>query len=225
MIGVVVVDDHPVVLAGLTALIEADPEMSVLGKAETFAAALLLPAEPKPDVCVLDLHLPDGTGLALAGRLTSRWPATKVVILTMSSEPATVLRSLAAGADSYLLKDAPPDELLGAIRATAYGSAVLSAGVSSSVRVAAAAVPGTGPLDRLDARDREILALMVSGLSAGQVGARLFLAPKTIRNRVSEMLTKLGVATREEAIEMGRVAGLRPPPGDASRTSSSDRSL
>ena len=208
MIRVVVVDDHPVVLAGLSALIGADPGMEVVGLAGTVADALALPTEPVPDLCVLDLRLPDGDGVSLGRRLRERWPDVKLVILTMSREPATVLRSLADGVDSYLLKDSPPDELLGAIRATASGSVVLSSGASASVRVAASAVPDSDVLGRLDARDREILTLLVQGLETHQVAARLFLAPKTIRNRISEMLTKLDVATREDAIALGLAGGL-----------------
>ena len=208
MIRVVVVDDHPVVLAGLSALIGADAEMEVVGLAGTVAAALDLPPDPVPDLCVLDLRLPDGDGVTLGRRLRERWPEVKLVILTMSREPATVLRSLAEGIDSYLVKDSPPEEMLGAIRATATGSVVLSSGASASVRVAASVTPEPDVLGRLDARDREILALLVQGLSTHQVAARLFLAPKTIRNRVSEMLGKLGVATRDEAIALGLAGGL-----------------
>lgn len=208
MIRVVVVDDHPVVLAGLSALIGADAEMEVVGLAGTVAAALDLPPDPVPDLCVLDLRLPDGDGVTLGRRLRERWPEVKLVILTMSREPATVLRSLAEGIDSYLVKDSPPEEMLGAIRATATGSVVLSSGASASLRVAAPVTPEPDVLGRLDARDREILALLVQGLSTHQVAARLFLAPKTIRNRVSEMLGKLGVATRDEAIALGLAGGL-----------------
>ncbi len=208
MIRVVLVDDHPVVLTGLSALVEADPGLEVVGVAEDVATALALPDDPAPDVCVLDLHLPDGDGVSLGLRLRERWPRTRLLILTMSREPATVLRSLADGVDSYVLKDSPPQELLGAIRATAGGAMVLSPGASASVRVVASTVPDTDPLARLDARDREILTLLVQGLTTSQVAARLFLAPKTIRNRTSEMLGKLGVATKEEAITLGLAGGL-----------------
>lgn len=208
MIGVVVVDDHPIVLAGLSALVDADPQMAVVGTAGTATEALKLPDHLSPDVCVLDLNLPDGDGVTLGLRLRERWPATRLVILTMAREPATVLRSLAQGVDSYLVKDAPPEELLGAIRATAAGAVVLSAGASASVRVAASSVPDVDVLARLDARDREILALLAQGLTTQQVAGRLFLAPKTVRNRVSEMLAKLGVETREDAVAMARAAGL-----------------
>lgn len=208
MIGVLVVDDHPVVLAGLAALVGADPGMQVLATAGTATDALALPDDPAPDICVLDLHLPDGDGVTLGLELRRRWPSTRLVILTMSREPVTVLRSLADGIDSYLLKDAPPNELLGAIRATAAGAVVLSSGASQSVRVAASRVPDADALAALDARDREILELLADGLTTHQVAARLFLAPKTIRNRVSDMLTKLGVETREDAIALARSSGL-----------------
>lgn len=208
MIGVVVVDDHPIVLAGLSALVDADPQMAVVGTAGTATEALKLPDHLSPDVCVLDLNLPDGDGVTLGLRLRERWPATRLVILTMAREPTTVLRSLAQGVDSYLVKDAPPEELLGAIRATAAGAVVLSAGASASVRVAASSVPDVDVLARLDARDREILGLLAQGLTTQQVAGRLFLAPKTVRNRVSEMLAKLGVETREDAVAMARAAGL-----------------
>lgn len=213
MIRVVLVDDHPVVLTGLAAMVSTDADMVVIATAGTVAEALELPADPAPDVCVLDLHLPDGDGVHLAAGLRRRWPRTRVVILTMTHEPATVLRSLARGVDSYLLKDSPPEDLLHAIRATARGSVVLSAGVSDSVRAAASAMPDTDPLARLNARDREILGLMAQGLSTSQVAARLFLAPKTIRNRTSEILVTLGVATRDEAIRLGAAGGLAPPRG------------
>lgn len=208
MIGVLVVDDHPVVLTGLSALVAADPEMHVTGVAGSVAEALALPDAPAPDVCVLDLHLPDGDGVALGRSLRERWPSTRIVLLTMSRDAATVLRSLTEGVDGYLLKDAPPDELVGAIRASAAGAAVLSGGASSSVRAAVASLPDVQGLEALDARDREILGLLARGLSTQQVAGRLFLAPKTIRNRVSEMLTKLGVDTKEDAITMARAAGL-----------------
>ena len=208
MIRVVIVDDHPVVLEGLSAMIAGDPRMDVAGTATTVADALALAPEPEPDVFVVDLHLPDGDGVALGSELRRRWPKSKVAILTMSQEPAVVLRSLAEGIDSFLLKDAPPRELLDAILATANGSVVLSAAASESVRAAASNVPNTDPLARLDARDREILSLLVEGLSTTQVATKLFLSPKTIRNRTSEILAKLGVVTRADAITLAAAGGL-----------------
>jgi DNA-binding NarL/FixJ family response regulator len=125
----------------------------------------------------------------------------------MHADDQAVIRSLSAGLDGYLLKDSDPEDVLSAIHTAARGALVLGRGASNAV-VAAASIPRTDALGALDARDLEILELLVQGLPTSQVAARLFLAPKTVRNRVSEMLTKLGVASREEAIALGRSGGL-----------------
>jgi DNA-binding NarL/FixJ family response regulator len=205
MIGVLVVDDHPVVLTGLAALIESDPGLFVAAAARSAAAARALDIEPA--VAVLDLQLPDGDGISLGMELKRRWPRLRVLILTMHADEATVIQSLASGLDGYLLKDADPEDVLAAVHSAAGGSLVVGRSVSAFVVAAAASAPRTNGLAALDARDLEILDLMVDGLPTSQVAARLYLAPKTIRNRTSEMLGKLGVTSREEAIAMGRAAG------------------
>ena len=206
------VDDHPVVLAGLTALIDADPSMTVFASAASASEAQALAeasaADDKPDVCVLDLQLPDGDGISLGASLKSRWPETRVLVLTMASDPGAVIRTLGAGLDGYLLKDSDPAELRAAIQATAQGSTVLGRGASGPVVVAATVLPDANPLAALDARDREILTLLIQGLGPSQIAGRLFLAPKTVRNRMTAMLAKLGVTTREDAIALGVAGGL-----------------
>lgn len=208
MISVLVVDDHPVVLAGLTALIDSDPALTVLGAARSAAGARELAGDLEPAVAVLDLQLPDGDGISLGIELKCRWPSLRVLILTMHAAEATVIQSRASGLDGYLLKDADPEDMLAAIHSVAGGSLVIGRSVSAAVVAAAAAAPRTDALAALDARDLEILELMVDGLPTSQVAGRLYLAPKTIRNRVSEMLGKLGAGSREEAIALGRAAGL-----------------
>ncbi len=210
MIGVLVVDDHPVVLAGLAALIGSDPQLSVVATARSVTEARALPDAPEPSVAVLDLQLPDGDGISLGIELKQRWPDLRVLILTMHADEATVIQSLASGLDGYLLKDADPEDVLAAVHSTAGGAMVVGRSVSGFVAAAAASAPRTDALAVLDARDLEILELMVEGLPTSQVAARLYLAPKTIRNRVSEILGKLGVASREDAIALGRAAGLGP---------------
>ncbi|MBM2620960.1 response regulator transcription factor [Actinoplanes sp. LDG1-06] len=209
MISVLVVDDHPVVLTGLSALIDSDPQLEVFGVARSAAAALEATADGGPAVAVLDLHLPDGDGIGLGVQIKRRWPATRVLLLTMHADDATVIRSLTSGLDGYLLKDADPEDVLAAVHSAAGGSLVVGRSVSAAVIAAARAAPRTDALGRLDARDLEILELLVDGLPVGQVASRLYLAPKTVRNRISEMLGKLGVATRDEAISLARAAGLR----------------
>ena len=208
MIGVLLVDDHPVILTGLTALIESDPQLTLVGTARSVAEAQALDPVDEPTVAVLDLQLPDGDGISLGRELKKRWPGLRVLILTMHADAATVIRSLATGLDGYLLKDADPEEVLAAVHSAAGGALVVGRGASAVVVAAAASAPRTDALAALDARDLEILELLVDDLPTSQVAARLYLAPKTIRNRTSEIVRKLGVSTREEAVAIGRAAGL-----------------
>ena len=126
----------------------------------------------------------------------------------MHADNDAVLRSLGSGLDGYLLKDSDPEEILTAIHSAARGAMVLGRGASTAVAEAAARAPRRDALAALDARDREILTLLVQGLPTSQVAARLFLAPKTIRNRVSEIVGKLGAADRDEAVALALAAGL-----------------
>jgi DNA-binding NarL/FixJ family response regulator len=202
VIRVMVVDDHPIVLAGLTALVQSDQDLELVATARSAAEATAVPEES--DVALLDVHLPDGDGITLGGRLKQRWPRLRVVVFTMHADEQFVIRSLGSGLDGYLLKDSDPDDVLAAIHSAARGSLVIGRGAQNAVVAAAAAAPQPGALAALDSRDLEILELLAQGLPTSQVAARLFLAPKTIRNRISEMLGKLGVATREEAIALLR---------------------
>lgn len=207
MIRVFVVDDHhPVVLEGLAALIESEPGLTLVATAGTAQQAIECGAEP--DVAVVDLQLPDGDGIQLGTDLKRRWPDVRVLVLTMSADSHAVIRSVGAGLDGYLLKDADPDEVITAIHAAARGALVLGRGASDAVVAATAVAPRTDALAALDARDLEILCLLVDGLTTSQVAARLFLAPKTILNRVSAIIAKLDVATKADAIALGRAAGL-----------------
>jgi len=206
MTRVLLVDDHPVVLRGLASLIASDDGLALVGAAGSVAEAIAL--DGKPEVAVVDLHLPDGDGINLGIVLKARWPELRVLILTMNADSNSVVRSLGAGLDGYILKDADPEELLSAIHSAATGSLVLGRGASEAVVRATASAPRTDVLGVLDAREMEILGLLVDGLSTSQVASRLFLAPKTILNRVSDIVGKLGVDNRAEAIALGKTAGL-----------------
>jgi DNA-binding NarL/FixJ family response regulator len=211
MIKVMVVDDHPIVLSGLSALVRSDPDLELIAVARSIAEALDVSTEP--DVALLDVNLPDGDGIGLGATLKRRWPRLRVVVFTMHADDQFVVRSLGSGLDGYLLKDSDPDDVLDAIHAAGRGSMVIGRGAQAAVAAVAAAAPQPTVLAALDSRDLEILELLAHGLSTSQVAARLFLAPKTIRNRVSDMLGKLGVATRDEAIALlraGRPARPRP---------------
>jgi DNA-binding NarL/FixJ family response regulator len=206
MTRVMLVDDHPILLSGLSALVESEDGLELVATARTAAEARAVTTEP--DVAVLDLGLPDGDGIELGTTLKRTWPGLRVVVLTMHADDQAVIRSLGAGMDGYLLKDSDPEDVLAAIHTAARGSLVLGRGASEAVVAAAASAPRTDALGALDARDLEILELLVQGMPTSQVAARLFLAPKTVRNRVSEMLAKLGVASRDEAIALGQAGGL-----------------
>ena len=208
MIGVLLVDDHPIVLSGLAALVQSDDGLELLATARSVAEASAVSATP--DVALVDLDLPDGDGISLGSGLKARWPAIRVVVLTMHADDQAVMRSLGAGLDGYLLKDSDPEDILAAIHTVAGGTMVLGRGAKAAVVAAAAIAPRTDGLARLDTRELEILELLAEGLTTSQVAARLFLAPKTIRNRVSDLVGKLGVASREDAIEFAKASGLRP---------------
>jgi DNA-binding NarL/FixJ family response regulator len=205
MIKVMLVDDHPIVLSGLSALVRSDEELSLVAAARSVAQALAVATEP--GVALLDLNLPDGDGIALGAALKQRWPRLRVVVFTMHADDQFVVRSLGAGLDGYLLKDSDPDDVLAAIHSAHRGNMVIGRGAQAAIVAAAAAAPPPTALAVLDSRDLEILELLAQGLTTSQVAGRLFLAPKTIRNRISEMLGKLGVATREEAISLFRAGG------------------
>jgi DNA-binding NarL/FixJ family response regulator len=205
-IKVMVVDDHPIVLAGLSALVESDATLDLIAAARTAADALAVATEP--DIALLDLHLPDSDGISLGTSLKQRWPQLRVVVFTMHADEQAIIRSLGSGLDGYLLKDSDPEDVLAAIHSAARGTLVIGRGAQAAVVAAAAGAPQPGALASLDSRDLEILELLAQGLPTSQVAARLFLAPETIRNRVSDMLNKLGVATRDEAIALARTSGL-----------------
>jgi len=206
---VLIVQDEPSVRARLFRILVtlgyADDKIICVGD---IAQAKDVAGRRGLEMVLADLRLPDGDGITLGTELKQRWPDLRVLILTMHAAEATVIQSLASGLDGYLLKDADPEDVLAAVHSAAGGAMVVGRSVSAFVAAAAASAPRTDALAVLDARDLEILELMVDGLPTSQVAARLYLAPKTIRNRVSEMLGKLGVATREDAITLGRAAGL-----------------
>lgn len=206
MIRVMLVDDHPIVLSGMSALVASDDALDLVATARDVAEALDVAVEA--EVAVVDLELPDGDGIELGAALKRRWPDLRVVVLTMHADHHAVLRSLGSDLDGYLLKDSDPEDLLTAIHAAASGTLVFGRGAAGAVVAAAASSPRTDALQGLDAREMEILGLLARGMSTAQVAARLYLAPKTIRNRVSDIVGKLSASDRDEAIAMARAAGL-----------------
>jgi DNA-binding NarL/FixJ family response regulator len=201
---VLLVDDHPVVLGGLAALLDGQPDLEVVAAASTAEEAMQSAARLEIDVAVVDLGLPDASGVDLVRQLRGALPDVRVVVLTMSADEASVSAALGAGACAYVLKDTPPLELVAALRVAASGGLVISP----------AARPGLTPelsrrtLPRLSDRERDVLDLLARGLPTATIAARLGVSTKTVRNRLSDVFAKLGAGSRTEAVVLAREAGL-----------------
>jgi DNA-binding NarL/FixJ family response regulator len=207
---VVVVDDHPVYRDGLAMLLGSVPGLAVVGAAADGAAAIALAREEQPDVVVMDVQMPVLDGIEATRRITSESPSVGVVVLTMSEDDSTVFAAVRAGARGYLLKGADQEEVVRAITTVASGGAVFGPALARRIAEFFAAGP-SGPetvFPQLTPREREVLDLVAAGRSNAQIAATLYLSPKTVRNNVSNVLTKLQVTDRAQAIVRAREAGL-----------------
>lgn len=193
---VVLVDDHPVFRHGLAALL-AEEGIDVIGCAATSADGLALIERLEPQVVLLDLHLPDRSGVETCRRILSVLPQTRVLVLTMDSADATLIAALRAGARGYLLKEAAADDIGPAIRTVLHGDLVVDARLASRLPSLLAPEPASsGTLALLTPRERSIVSLVVEGCSNAEIGRRLFLAEKTVRNNLTTILAKTGAADR-----------------------------
>jgi DNA-binding NarL/FixJ family response regulator len=209
VIRVVLADDHPVVRAGLSALLSSLPGIEVVGVASTGREAVREVVTLRPDVAVLDLQMPDLDGFAATRELARSAPSVAVLVLTMFGDDDSVFAAMRAGARGYLVKGAEQDEIARAIRAVAAGEAIFGPGVARRVLGFFSAPPVVAePFPELTDREREILDLLASGMSNSAIGQQLGLASKTVANNVSAIFTKLAVADRAQAIVRARDAGL-----------------
>jgi DNA-binding NarL/FixJ family response regulator len=207
---VVVADDHPVYREGLAVLLGSVPGLVVVGTAADGAAAVALALDEQPDVVVMDVQMPELDGIEATRRITTATPSVGVVVLTMSEDDGTVFAAVRAGARGYLLKGADQEEVVRAITTVANGGAVFGAALARRITEFFAAGPA-GPataFPQLTAREREVLDLVAAGRSNPQIAAALYLSPKTVRNNVSNVLAKLQVTDRAQAIVQAREAGL-----------------
>jgi DNA-binding NarL/FixJ family response regulator len=196
VVRVLLVDDHPVVRAGLRALIDGLDDVDVVGEAHDLASAERMAALDRPDVVLMDLNLGDGPGGAeVTARLRALPDAPEVLILTTYDTESDILRALDAGAKGYLLKDAPADELFAAIRATARGETVLASSVAALL-VRRASSPGPVVTDR----EVEVLELLARGLGNKEMAQELFVSEATVKSHLSHVYAKLGVDTRAGAV-------------------------
>lgn len=190
------VDDHPVFRAGLVALL-AEEAMTVVSSVGTSAAAVEAVRRLRPDIVVLDLHLPDGTGIDAARAMLGAVPEVRILVLTMDGSDAAVLAALRAGAQGYLLKEAAAEGVGAALRTLLNGDLVIDARLAARLpALLTAPPPSNDALAALSPREREIAALVATGCSNAEIGRRLFLAEKTVRNNLTAILAKLGVSSR-----------------------------
>jgi DNA-binding NarL/FixJ family response regulator len=200
---VLIVDDHEVVREGLRALLNRRDGMDVVGQAGTVADAIAEARKMKPDVIVMDVRLPDGSGIEACREIRESQPETKVIILTSYADEEAVFASILAGAAGYVLKQTRGTVLADAIAAAARGESLLDSAVTQKVlermRKASEKKQQDDPLDVLTEQERKILVLIADGKTNKEIAAEVFLSDKTVKNYVSNILNKLNLRRRSEA--------------------------
>lgn len=207
---VLVVDDHPLFRFGLCTVLAAEPSLDVVGEAANGRDAVSAARTFAPDAVVMDLHLPDIDGIEATRQIVAERPGTGVMVLTMFNDTESVFAAMRAGARGYLLKGSGQEEIVRAVHAVGRGEAIFGPDIATRVL----GFFNTGPVasdpifPELTSREREVLALIADGESNPTIARRLSLSPKTVRNHVSSIFTKLHVADRAQAIVRARKAGL-----------------
>ncbi|MER5480297.1 response regulator transcription factor [Streptomyces sp. NPDC002734] len=204
-IRIFLLDDHEVVRRGVRDLLDDEPDLSVVGEAGTVEQALIRVPALRPDVAVLDVRLPDGDGVTVCRELRSRMPELACLMLTSFDDEEALLDSIMAGASGYVLKQIQGSDLLSAVRAVARGQSLLDPSATARLMARLRSGPEKKEEEQQDElaglteREREILALIGDGLTNRQIGQRLYLAEKTVKNHISRLLAKLGVERRIQA--------------------------
>ncbi len=199
-IRVMLVDDHPMVRRGLATFLKVFDDLELAGEASSGQEAVELCEQLHPDVVLMDMVMADMDGAAATRMIRKKSPSIQVIALTSFKEGILIQSALQAGAIGYLLKDVSADELVQAIRAAHAGRSTLSPEAAQALVLAASQPPVPG-LDLTD-REREVLALMIEGLNNTQIAAKLTVSPSTVKSHVSNILSKLGVAGRTEAVTL-----------------------
>ncbi|WP_371525109.1 response regulator transcription factor [Streptomyces sp. NBC_01283] len=217
-IRVFLLDDHEVVRRGLSDLLDAEPDISVVGDAENVEHALVRGPALRPHVAVLDVRLPDGDGITVCRELRSQMPELAVLMLTSFDDEDALLDAIMAGASGYVLKQIKGSDLVSAVRTVASGQSMLdpatTARLMRSLRADPADAPAVAPeLASLSPREQDILALIGDGLTNREIGKKLYLSEKTVKNHISRLLAKLGVQRRVQAAVLASHLG-QPPSGE-----------
>jgi two-component system, NarL family, response regulator DevR len=199
-IRVFLLDDHEVVRRGVADILSGHPDITVVGEGKNAAEAMSRVPALRPDVAILDVRLPDGDGVTVCRDLRAQLPDLGVVMLTSYSDDEALFQAIMAGAAGYLLKQILGQDLVTAVRTVAAGGSLLDPTATSAVlaRMRRATEPA-GPLAALSDQERTVLELIGEGLTNRQIGERMFLAEKTVKNYVSHLLGKLGMARRTQA--------------------------
>ena len=208
ILRLVVVDDHPVFRLGMVALLGSLAGMEVVAEAGTVAEAVTVVAHHRPHVVVMDLQLPDGSGIAATQAILADDPEIGVLVVTMFADDDAVFAAMRAGARGYLVKGAGQDEIERAVRAVGHGEVILGSSIAQRAAALFAVRSASTTFPALTAREHEVLDLLAQGLDNQTIGRRLNINEKTIRNHVSNVFTKLQVADRPQAIVKAREAGM-----------------
>jgi DNA-binding NarL/FixJ family response regulator len=217
MTRVLVADDQALVRVGLRKILESEPGTEVVGEAEDGEDAIDAARRLRPDVVLMDIRMPVLDGIEATRRIVSAQPATRVLVLTTFGLDGYVYDALRAGASGFMLKDAPPEEIVAAVRIVASGDALLAPAVTRAViEEFARHAPPTAPepppaIDELTPREREVLDLLVRGLSNPEICARLVVSEATTKTHVARILQKLGVRDRVQAVIYAYERGLVTP--------------
>jgi DNA-binding NarL/FixJ family response regulator len=217
-ISVALVDDEAMIRVGLRLVLNGEPDIEVVGEAADGVEALDLVARTRPDVVLIDVRMPRMDGLEASRRLVRDHPESKVVVLTTFDEDAHVAAALRAGVSGFLLKVAPPEHLVEAVRTVAAGGGLLDPAVTLRVIAAFAGQPDPGhtasraaELESLTNRETDVLKLLAQGLTNTQIAARLHLGEATVKTHLSRVLMKLGLTTRVQAVVFAYESGLVRP--------------
>ncbi|MCW2506141.1 MAG: liaR [Actinomycetia bacterium] len=207
-VRVLLVDDHPVVRAGMRGMLAADPGIVVLAEAGSGEQALVLVEAHRPDVVLMDLRMPGMDGVAATASITARYPEVRVLVVTTYDRDTDILRAVEAGATGYLLKDTPLDQLTAAIHAASRGETVLAPRVATKLLTQMRAPAA----DALTPREVEVLGAVAQGLTNAEIGRRLFIGEATVKTHLLRAFAKLGVDDRTAAVTVAMQRGILPPP-------------
>jgi DNA-binding NarL/FixJ family response regulator len=204
-VRLLICDDHPVVRAGLNGMLSGEPDFEVVGEAANGREAIALTGELRPDVVLMDLRMPEMDGVSAILQIKAEHPETQILVLTTYESDADILRAIEAGATGYLLKDAPREELFGAIRVVAEGKSPLAPTVATRLMQR---MRGTDEESFLSTREIEVLELVARGTSNKEIAKRLWVSETTVKSHMLHIFDKLGVTDRTAAVTAALKQGI-----------------